>query len=784
MNKQNSSLFSLDTISSGLLVAAIFLLPVFFLPTHVIPIDLAKGSLLSILVSASVLLWLIARLREGVLHIPKSLILFSAVGVTAVFLVSSLFSPAVKISLLGLGHETGTFIVFLVLFLLMFLSSVFFQNMDKVLYAYSALVLSALVLALYQGARLIFGIDFLSFNTFTSSVSNLFGKYNDLALFFGLMAVFSLVTLQLLTLRGSMKTVLHALLLISLFFLALTNFSLAWILVGIFSVVVLVYGLSFERRRAEETSDVPVRVNHIPFTPLAVAIVSLLFLLPGNLGNVLSASLDISHLEVRPSWGATIEIASRSLSSNPVFGSGPNRFEQEWFSLKPDGINNTLFWDTEFSFGIGMIPTFATTLGIAGILAWVLFLLSFLYTGVKALINPHKDRIINYFIFSSFLGALYLWIVTVFYVPNIVNLSFAFLFTGIFVAMLIKGGSAKNYRVSAVDNPKIGFIIVLLLIVMIVSSAVLEYFFVQRLLSGITFNKAIATFNVNGDINSAESSMLRATELYEYDTYLRALSELQTVRLRNILSTTDASEDVLRAQFQGTLGEAIAYARRATEKDATNYLNWVSLGNVYASVVSLNIEGAYDNALASYDKALERNPKSPALYLILARLEVAHGDIEKARTHIEESLALKQDYAQAIFFLSQIEANEGNIKAAIESTERASLIAPNDIGVFFQLGFLKYKDENYSGAIVALERAVTLNPVYANAKYFLGLSYDQVGRRNDAIAQFEDIEQLNPENSEVKKILGNLRGDREAFIDVAPPLPLPEERDTLPIEGE
>lgn len=784
MNKQNNSFFPLDAIALGLLIIATFLLPVFFLSTNSFSVDFAKGGLLAILVSLSFFLWLIARLREGVLAIPKSFILFSMGVVTAVFLASSLFSPAVKISLLGLGHETGTFAVFLVLFLLMFLSSVFFQNMDKILYVYSALVMSAFVLALYQGARLIFGIDFLSFNTFTSSAANLFGKYNDMALFFGLTAVFSQVTLQLLTLRGSMKVILHALLFASLFFLALANFSLAWILVGTFSVVILVYGLSFERRRAQETSDVPTAVNHIPFTPLAVAIVSLLFLLPGNLGNILSTSLGISQVEVRPSWEATLEITSRTLSLNPVLGIGPNRFEQQWFFLKPDGINDTPFWDTGFAFGIGMIPTFATTLGIAGILAWMLFLLSFLYTGAKALVTPHKDRITNYFIFSSLLLALYLWIVAVFYVPNIVNLSLAFLFTGIFVAMFIKGGLAKNYRVSAIDNPRIGFIIVLLLIIMIVASAVLEYFFVQRFLSVHTFSKGVTTFNVSGDINTAESHMLRAKELYEYDLYLRSLSELQTARLSNILSTSDVSEDVLRAQFQSALGEAIAYARRATEVDATNYLNWVSLGNVYASVVSLNIEGAYDNALTAYEKALERNPKSPALYLTLARLEVARGNIETARARIEESLAQKQDYAQAIFFLSQIEANEGNIKAAIESTERASLIAPNDIGVFFQLGFLKYKDGNYGGAIAALERAVTLNPVYANAKYFLGLSYDQVGRREDAITQFEGIEQLNPENSEVKKILKNLRGDREPFIDVAPPLPLPEKRDTLPIEGE
>jgi len=784
MNNNDSRLFSLDAVSSGLLIALTFLLPIFFLSVNGTFLNVAKGSLLAIAVSASFLVWLLARLREGTILAPKSFLLVGAATVTAVFLVASVLSPAMKVSLWGLGSETGTFAAFLILFLLMFLSSVFFQNVDRILYAYSAFVLSALVLALYQGLRLVFGTDFLSFGIFTSPVSNLFGKYNDLGLFFGLTAVFSLITLQSLTFRGVMKLTLHALLVASLFFLALINFAAAWVLVGVFSVIVLVYGLSFERMRAQETSDVPVPVNRIPFTPLAVAVISLLFLLPGNLGGLLGESFGIAQVEVRPSWTATFEIVSGTIASDPVWGSGPNRFEQQWFLLKPEGINNTLFWNSSFNFGIGMIPTFAVTLGVAGIIAWVLFLVSFLYIGGKAVLSPHKDRLLNYFTLSSFLSALYLWIVAVVYVPNIVNISFAFLFTGIFVAMLVKTGFVRNAKISAVENPRIGFMVVLLLIVMIVVSAVGEYFFVQRFLSVHAFNKGVAAFNMEGDLNAAEAYMLRANNLYEYDTYLRSLADLQTVRLGAILSASDVSEDVLRAQFQTALGNAIAYARRATEVDATNSLNWEALGNVYASVIPLQIEGAYENARASFERALQANPKSPVIHLTLARLEVAQGNIEGARARIQESLALKPDYAGAIFLLSQIEASEGNIAAAVASTERASLIAPNDIGVFFQLGFLRYKNENYQGAVSAFERAIALNPVYANAKYFLGLSYDKLGRRSDAIAQFEDIEELNPENEEVKSILRNLRAGREPFVNVAPPLELPEERDELPIEGE
>lgn len=765
MNKQNNPLLSFDAISSGLLIALAFLLPIFFIPASNFPIDVAKGSLLAICVCTSFLIWLIARLREGALYIPKSFLLFSAAVITAVFLASSLFSPSMKVSLFGLGNETGTFVVFLALFLLMFLSSVFFQNMNRIQYFYSALVVSTFVLTLYQGARFIFGTGFLSFSVFTSATSNLFGKYNDMALFFGLMAVFSLATLQLLASRDNMNVVPRVLLVASLFFLAIANFSLAWILVGIFSVIILIYQLWLRRRRGKETGGISLSVDRMQFVPFTVAIVSLLFLLPWNFGSMLGTRLGVSQVEVLPSWGATVLIASRTLSSHPVFGIGPNRFEQQWLSLKPNGINNTSFWDANFTSGTGMIPTFATTLGTVGIIAWALFLLSFLYIGVRALFVTHKNRLINYLIFSSFLSALYLWIAAVFYVPNIVNLSLAFMFTGIFAAVLVKAGTVKIYKVSAVDNPKISFMMILILIIMIAVSAFGEYFLVQRSISAYEFSKGVTSFNGSGDINGAESHMLRATELYEYDAYFRSLSELQIARLRNIFLVSDTtSRDVLLAQFQTAFGDAVAYASKAVQMDSTNYLNWMSLGNVYASVVPLKvINDAYDNAIASYEKAIVKNPKSPAIYLVLARFEAANGDIKKARMRTEEALALKQDYAQAVFFLSQIEASEGNIKAAIESAERASLILQNDTDVFFHLGFLRYKNGDYDGALLALERAIALNSVYANARYFLGLSYDRVGRRGDAIVQFEDIEKLNPGNKEVKNILENLRADRGPF---------------------
>lgn len=518
-------------------------------------------------------------------------------------------------------------------------------------------------------------------------------------------------------------------------------------------------------------------------TPLIVSIISLMFLLPGSLGGILSSKLGISNIEARPSWSATYDIARDTIKSNPILGVAPGRFSNQWLLLKPVGVNQTLFWNTDFDFGIGTIPSFVVTTGILGMFAWLVFLILFVYKGGKSLFIKYEEEHSMFVSVSSFMAALYMWIVAMFYVPNIVNFSFAALFTGIFVALLIKEKVVKSVKLSFVKDPRVGFISVLILISLIILSIVTTYLLTQRFMSNYSFNRSLVAFNIEGDIDSAERYMLKSVALYEHDIYYRALSEIQITRLGQILSSGNQNEDIVRAQFQAALGNVINSARSAVDFDSTNYANWISLGRVYESVIPLNIEGSYENAIASYNQALELNPNSPSMYIILARTELAKADTEKAKEFIGQALVLKSDYTEALFLLSQIEARSGNIDEAIAQVEKASFIAPNDIGVFFQLGLLRYQDKDYAGAVSALERAVILNPVYANAKYFLGLSYYNEGRRDEAIAQFKDVLFLNPDNVEVGQILSNLKNGYKPF-SATPPVEPPEDRDELPVEEQ
>lgn len=784
MDINKGSLFTLDNVAYGIIAAVVFLSPFFFLPFLGISAEFAKISLLEIGVLLAFLLWLVARLRDGVLSFPRSGILAAAVLVPFITLVAGIFSGQARVSLMGIGTgaETITFLGIITFTLLMVLAALFFGERKRLLTLYAGLFVGAFIIASFQVARFIGGTDFLSFGLFGGPTDNVLGKWNDLGLFFGMIVLLSVLILQFLLIRGAVQWVLRATLVASIVFLAIIDFSPAWILLGIFSLAAFVYGLSFGSGTGVAVAAEPAR-RRLPFTPLIVAIIALVFLLPGDLlTGAISSKLNIQQIEVRPSWSATYDITKETFKEDSVFGVGPNRFNSQWLLHKPAGVNETLFWNSDFNFGIGIIPSAGVTMGIAGILAWLSFLGVFVYFGGRAALTARTDALARFGVVSSFFLALYLWVAAIFYVPGVAMFAFAFLFTGIYVALLTKEGTIKTATLSFLGNPRFGFLSVLIIIILVIVSVVGEYILGQRFVAASFFGRGITTANISGDLARAEAFVGRASQLYKSDVYYRALTEVQVARLGNILSQKDVGQDTLRTQFQEGLGNAISNARAAKEYDPTNYQNWLSLGRVYEAVVPLGIEGAYDNATAAYHEALLRNPHGPAMYVIFARLEVTKGNTAKAKEYLNTALAEKSNYTEAIFLLSQIEAQEGNIREAIAQTERASLIAPNDTGIFFQLGFLRYKGGDYEGAISALERAVILNPVYANAKYFLGLAYDRAGRRDDAILQFNDILILNPGNVEVESILENLRAGTDPFASIVPPEEPPEERTKPPIE--
>ena len=757
-------------ISYGIFFLTILLVPILFLPASLgLQLEFLKKVLFSGGILLSFALWLITRLEGGAVIFPGGGIFWVSLLIPVSFLISSVLSLSPGLSFFGLGHETDTFVSIVLLFLAMFLSSTFFESREKLAHFFWGLIILPVVVWLIQVFQILSPIKLLS----GGAVSNTIGRWNDFGIFFGLSLLISLVYLELWSRESvKFKSFFWFLLVISILSVAAVNYNLIWSIVGVFSLFVLIFSLA--KRGTFSPRQVVSRPSFVIF------IVSVVLFFGTNFVGSVLGKYGVFQLEVRPSWQTTLVVAGEVMKENLYFGSGPNTFSKVWTTAKPDAVNSTVFWRSDFNSGVGRIPSYLITLGLFGIFVWILFFALLIYYGFRALLSSlsdnNNDPYDNFAVALSFIASFYLWTFSTFYVVDTVISVLTFVSTGIFLASLVRLGLLKNYQLSWLDKPRMGFMSVLVVIILAIAMLSLGYLLSKKFLATYNFERGLYVLNVSGNSDLAESSLKKAIAFDEQDLYYRSLSEIYVNRIKNILSGyANLSKETILQNLQVNLTGAAGSARKATELDAGNYLNWLALGGVGEVVIPLKdvVTGSYDLALNSYTKALSLNPKDPSLYLGLARINIARGDISGAREYISQALLRKSNFADALFLLSQIEISQNNLSGAINQAEQAALFSPEDVGILFQLGFLKYTAKDYLAAVSVLERLVSMQPSYSNARYFLGLSYGKLSRNSDAISQFENIANLNPDNQEVKTILKNLRASRGALDSVVQPGRLP-----------
>jgi tetratricopeptide (TPR) repeat protein len=775
------SVFS--AIAYWILLGMGFFIPVFFLPLASISPQFGTSFLFGFGAIVALASFIIAGLATNSLDFPKpSRYVLACIGIVPLaYACSALASGFSRQSLFGYTFDVSTVGFILLGFAYLLAVSLLFRDKVRIFYGYLAFLVSSLLLSLFIGIRLIFGTKALSFGIFTALTSTPIGSWNNLGIFFGICVIISLLTYQMASVSRLVRILLLVALFLSLFFLVLVNFSLIWLILAATSFLFILYSVSSSAQYPGFSWRA--RILAVPLYPLFVLVISAAFFIWGaGIGGTLSTKLGVTNLEVRPDFGTTMSIAKGTLADHLMFGSGPNTFVNQWLTYKPDEIVSTVFWNTDFPAGFGLIPTFAVTTGIVGMLSWLLFLGFYLYLGLKSIFGAFADSFVKYLLTSSFFVSLYLWIMAFAYVPSAVIFILTLFFTGLFFASVYVAGiiPLETRRFSGAK----GFVFSLGSVALFAALIALGYGLYKNSASLWYFQKSSYALSQDGDITASEQDMLNAIAFVKGDVYFRALAQIELLKLNAIAQqdTSKVKPADIQQQFSDVLTNAIKAGLAARDVDPDNYLNWVALGQVYDAVSgpALKIEGAADSAEFAYTEALKRNPKNPGILVLLSRLAAGQNDLAAARNYALQAIQMKSNYLDAYFVLSQIEVSDNNLKAAVDSVTAASVIDPTNPAIFFQLGLLKYNEKDYAGAIAALEKATQMTPDYANAKYFLGLSYEAVGRHADAITQFEDIKVTNPDSAEVDAILANLKAGKPIFTgDTATS---PEKGKTLPVK--
>lgn len=731
-----------------------------FIPSATIPFIYSKVSIIAIGGLIALALYILARLTRGNIIVPPAALLGAFWLVPAAYLLSTLFSgSSITAGLLGTELETDTlgFMIILAAFAslvaLTFRRSAQYRTFFKV---------GAIAYGIVLAAQLIFLILGNASSGHYSPTANLVGSFTDLGMFAGLGVTLSLLALRFLNVSTKVKRFLWIAGAVALFVIALVNSSTVWVLVALTALGLFIESI-MRRGAAAASSDEDLEGVELSASemepvdtaeaknlaaPLTVLVVSLFFLIGGStIGTALVNSLGTSYLDVRPSWQSTFSVASHTYASAPLFGSGPDTFGAQWLKFRDRTLNDTIFWNVDFSSGIGFVPTSAVTTGIVGVLAWLAFLGLFLYIGIRALLfRAPEEPFARFVSIGSFVGAAYVLVLAVATNPGPVMLLLGFALAGLFVSSLRYGGSRREWGVIFARNPRVGFIIVFGLTLLLLAAVVAAYVVVERYLGSVAY--AEASQQLSGrNIDAAMSDVNRSLLFAKSDRAYQLAAAASIAQMQKVANDTSLSPSQAQQQFQAALSTGIQAATLATQVGPNNYQNWVALGSVYQAVVPLKINGAYDNAKAAYQKAVVLNPTNPTLPFVMAQLEIAQGNAQAAETDLTTAIGLKRDYTQAILLLSQLQVQEGKAQEALQAAEAAAYFAPTDPNVLFQVGILRLGTGNIDGAIQALSAAVDQNKQYANAHFFLAVAYANKGQYANAIAQLQAIAALSSANA-------------------------------------
>lgn len=780
---------SFRSYAQNILVIIFGLLPLFFVPVVTAPYDYTKFSIVVAGIFVALVLYSLSVLRSGTITLGVSYPLIALWVVALTAFLSSLLSGDFRDSLVGDFFSIHSTVFIATIALIPTVWIAIRATKAAVMRMYILLAVSTLILVAFHVLRIIIGPEFLSFGIFGSNTSSPVGSWNDLALFLGLTVILSLIALEQLSLTKVGQGLFVLVILASLSMLGVINFFTVWVVLGVTSLVMVVYGLrkgAFERGQlplveARTTNKVSLIIGLIVFA------ISALFVIGGaTLGGVIAQKTGVSYVEVRPSLEATADIARSVYRENAFLGIGANRFTDAWRMYKDSAINLTPFWGTDFNAGNGYVTTAFVTTGVLGGLAWVAFLLLFLITGTRKLLTaPSGDRMWFFIGVSSFVSAVYIWGMTVVYVPGVVVLLLGALCTGVSLSAMGVIGNSESKTIAVGTNRRAGFALTLVVITIIIGSVSILYTAGRHYSSVYAFNESLLAMREGKAIDELERQVESAYQLSGSDVFARRIAEYQLARMNSLITLQSPTEEDQR-QFQNASILGINAAQQAMRIDRSEPANWSVLGGIYGALASVGVAGAKEKAVEAFTEYKNLSPKSPLPYLELAIVEGRANNFDLARSYTEEAIAQKADFTEAFFFLSQLEIATGNVDGAIRGAQAIVSLEPQNPVRYYQLGVLLGIKKDLQGAVAAFERAVALDGNYSNARYLLALAYDELGRSAEARGELQAVLNLNPGNAEVENLIqvidseGSLKRLRTESTKIIPETaPVVEENGTV-----
>jgi tetratricopeptide (TPR) repeat protein len=209
----------------------------------------------------------------------------------------------------------------------------------------------------------------------------------------------------------------------------------------------------------------------------------------------------------------------------------------------------------------------------------------------------------------------------------------------------------------------------------------------------------------------------------------------------------------------GRRDEAVTFYRQASESDEKNYAAYAKIGQAKEDL-KLN-----DDALASYQKALQINPAAPELFIRVANLFYKKDDLASADTFLKKAEANSPDDAEAIFLRGLLFYKRGENEKALAAFEKTLALDPEFLEAYLYQAEVYERLNKKDEAIAAYRKTVEINPQFVQGWFDLGVSNYNQGNYTEAETAYLKVIELDSENPAAHANLASVYRQMEKFAE-------------------
>lgn len=333
------------------------------------------------------------------------------------------------------------------------------------------------------------------------------------------------------------------------------------------------------------------------------------------------------------SSGWSIAVDQLKTGKTALLGVGPDSFSIAFSQFRPAILNGSKDWFIRFGSSSNEILTIFTTLGLLGLLAFILTVLMF----VKSSLAKKDDSTMSNALSVGLIVTILLFI----FIPASYAMFFLVFILGIIVA-------------SSDDSDSLSFshpiFYVLSGLVFVAGPLFLSYFLANAVLAEAAFGDSLRFANENKGAETY-NAQIKAISLNPNIANYRVVYSSTNLALANSLaSKKDITEDDKKNVTQ-LVYQSIREAKAAVALDPKNSIYWVNLAQIYRQLINF-AQGSDQWALSSYVQAIRLDSTNPQLRLDLGGLLYSLNQYEQAIDQFKQAISLKPDFANAYYNLS------------------------------------------------------------------------------------------------------------------------------------